>query len=110
MKLDQEDFPYEKTISVSASSGLVYRIAINWIKYNQDVSCSSGTVGTNNIPLANLDLYIYDPNGNEVKHSNTTNNNCEIVQFVPTVAGTYTIKIILNGATDITEHIGLAVW
>ena len=40
----------------------------------------------------------------------TTLVHVEVEEFVPTIAGTYTIRIVLNGTTDITEHIGLVVW
>ena len=40
----------------------------------------------------------------------TTLVHVEVKEFVPTIAGTYTIRIVLNGTTDIPEHIGLVVW
>jgi len=41
---------------------------------------------------ADLDLYLYDPSGNEVDYSMSTDDN-EDVQELGTVAGTYTIKV-----------------
>lgn len=41
----------------------------------------------------NLDLYVYDTNGNLIGSSTTVNNNVEIVDFTAEVAGEYTIEI-----------------
>ena len=49
---------------------------------------------TNVYTLADLDLSIYTPNGALMSYSSqTTNNNLEIIEFTPTIAGTYTVRI-----------------
>ena len=110
LKIDQDAFPYETEITINTHMNTVSRVAIYWLKDNTDVDHSIGMVGDNNPPLTNLDLYVYDSEGNLVASSTTLYNNCEIVQFIPVAPGTYTIKIVLVGTTSITEHIGFALW
>ena len=69
---------------------------------------TSGTVDATTYPLANLNLSVYAPNGTLVGSSTVTNGNFEVVQFVPTVSGTYTIKI--TGTSSDKEYVGIAVW
>lgn len=108
--LEQDDFPYEQSITINTNTNTLSRIAIYWLKETTNVNHSNGDVGQGNPPLTNLDLYVYDADGNLVASSTTLYNNCEIVQFVPTSPGTYIIRIVLVGTTNITEHIGVALW
>lgn len=110
LKLEQEDFPYEQTITINTRLNTISRVALYWTKDNSDIDHSTNELGDNNPALTNLDLYIYDSEGNLVASSTTLYNNCEIVQFVPTAPGTYTVKIVLVGTTSIKEYIGLALW
>ena len=54
--------------------------------------------------LSNLDLYVYDPSGNYVDSSITTNNNVEIVEFMPTTSGNYTIMVTNEYSDTITFY------
>jgi hypothetical protein len=58
--------------------------------------------------MANLNLYVYDPNGTLVGSSTTSMGNFEIVQFIPTVSGNYRIEI--TGSSEEKEYIGIALW
>ena len=60
------------------------------------------------VPLSNLDLYVYDPNGNLICSSILQHNNYEIVQFIPKITGNYTI--VVAGLGGELEHIGIALW
>lgn len=54
--------------------------------------------------LSNLDLYVYDPSGNYVDSSITTNNNVEIVEFMSTTSGNYTIMVTNEYSDTITFY------
>ncbi len=105
--INSEEFPYSKTVYIDAETNSTSRIALFWLKRNSICNCedSSTASGYN---LANLELYIYDPNGNLVGSSSVPYGNFEIVQFAPTISGNYTIKII--GTSQEKERVGIAVW
>jgi hypothetical protein len=53
---------------------------------------------------------VYAPNGNEVAFSMTVNANVEIVEFDPTISGTYTIKVLhISGAAP-HDTFAIAWW
>lgn len=104
--INATSFPYSKTVTISATANSVTRVAIFWLKRNT-VDHSSNTV--TQLPLADLDLYVYDPNGNLIGCSILSNSNFEIVQFVPQTTGTYTISVSATSCND-KEHVGIAVW
>lgn len=66
-----------------------------------DATITSGT-------LADLDITIKDPTGNEIVSSTTINNNVEIVDFTPTMTGTYTIVVTRTSTSSETIYYGLA--
>lgn len=106
-----KSFPYTKTITINTSSNSLTRVAIFWLKKNKitETDHQGGTVVSPNIP--NLNLAVYDANGNVVSSSTMTYANFEIVQFVPTGTGTYTIKITCVGTQPTANQvIGIAVW
>lgn len=104
--INADSFPFEKTITINTSSSSMTRIAIFWIKRN---TIDHTTNSVTEADFADLDLYVYDPNGNLVGSSITTKSNFEIVQFKPTISGTYTIRIRAIGCED-KQHVGIAVW
>ena len=110
--LNQSQFPYTKYVTINASGTSLTRVAIFWLKRNS-ISGTGHTPGTvNQISFTNLDLQVYDPNGNQIGNSSvTTNSNFEIVQFVPTLSGQYKIEIKRVGtSTSDKEIVGIAVW
>ena len=54
--------------------------------------------------------YVYNQYGTLVASSSTIHSNFEIVQFVPTVSGTYTIQIQDSGGRTGSDYIGIAMW
>lgn len=107
--INKNSFPYYKNVSINATTNSVTRVAIFWLKRN---SLSGSHINPSTwilYPLTNLNLTVYDPNNNVVGTSTLTKSNFEIVQFVPTVSGTYRIRITQGGCTD-KEHVGIAVW
>lgn len=99
-------FPYTRQVTIDASSDTLSRIVIFWLARNSVSDHTSGMVTTT--PVANLNLYVYDPNGDLVDESELTYANFEIVQFVPQLTGTYTIEI--TGTSTEKEYIGIALW
>lgn len=65
------------------------RVALTW---NSKTTASDGTP-TSSVLDADLDLWVYDPDMNLVAWSTTWDSNYEFVDFTPTKAGAYTIRI-----------------
>ena len=104
-----ENFPITRTVSISTLQQTTVRAAIFWLKQNSLSGNHSSGFSINEEPLSNLDLKIYDPNGTAIALSTTQYSNYEIVEFSPTVSGTYTIKITRSAsATAAEEIVGLA--
>lgn len=104
--IDKTQFPFTKTVTIDASSNSLTRVAIFWLQRNTVSNHSSGSVDEQS--LTDLDISLYDPNGNYVGASTTTDSNYEIIQFVPTVSGAY--QLIISGVSDEKEHVGFAAW
>lgn len=109
-KIQGSDFPYTKTILLNA--GDKTRVAIFWLKKNQIAGSGQGShyvAVLNQTPFSNLDLKVYDPSGIEMK-SSTKKANFEVVEFTPSVTGTYTIMVSrAASATADEEIVGIAV-
>lgn len=91
--------------SVRMSSGRTYRISMSFMRP------STGSINTNNLAICNLpdlDLKIYDPNGNQVAYSTTSKNNIEIVEFTTSVSGTYTIAVNTFTASNANVYYSVA--
>lgn len=99
-------FPYSKYVYIDATSNTVNRVAIFWLKRNELTNHTSDEISGQ--AMANLNLYVYDPNGTLVGSSTTSMGNFEIVQFIPTVSGNYRIEI--TGSSEEKEYIGIALW
>lgn len=108
--IDQSSFPYTKTVTINTSSTSLTRIAIFWLKRNS-ISTTGHIPGTiSGETFTNLNLAVYAPNGTQIS-SSTLYSNYEIVQFVPTVSGQYTIKITRSGtSTSTREVVGISMW
>jgi hypothetical protein len=65
------------------------RVALTW---NSKTSSSDGEP-TSSVLNADLDLYVYDPDGILVAYSLSWDGNYEFIEFVPKKMGVYTIKI-----------------
>nr|MDD6335089.1 S8 family serine peptidase [bacterium] len=102
-------FPYTKTVTFSSSASSA-RVALVWSKRNKITgSHTTGPILTNPT-LSDLDLQVYAPNGTLVASSTQRRGNVEIVQFKPTVSGTYTIKVTRISGTESQDSIALAWW
>ncbi len=107
---DDDEFTYTTTFYASSSSSQV-RVALFWLKQNSMSGDHTSTYNLSQISLGDLDLFIRDPNGNLLSGISSTSsyNNIEVVEFDPTVSGTYTIEVRYYGSND-RESIGLAWW
>ena len=85
------------------------RVSLSWIKISKFFNSEhESTTTINSYSLADLVLAIYDPNGNFVVSSNEIYTNTEIVEFVPTIAGNYTIKVINYTPSEYNAYFGVA--
>jgi hypothetical protein len=65
------------------------RVALTW---NSKVAASGG-VPSSSVLNADLDLWVYDPDGHLIAASTTCDNSWEFVEFTPSKTGVYTIKV-----------------
>jgi len=65
------------------------RVALTW---NSKVAAGGG-VPSSSLLDADLDLWVYDPDGNLTAWSTTWDNSWEFVELVPAKTGVYTIKV-----------------
>ena len=101
---------YTKNIYITKGANTLTRVSIFWLMKREPVLSNNQMIYVPQTGL-NWNLYIEDPNGNEIYASTTEHNNYEIVQFVPPVSGTYTITIERSGASNYPlSYVGLAVW
>ena len=112
--INTEDFPYTITEHLTSSSSIPTRIAIFWLKRNSfssSVPSSAHPSCTPTcIPISNLTLKVYAPNGTQVAISNTSYSNFEIVQFYPTQTGNYRIVISKASSNSSSkEYVGISV-
>ncbi len=107
IQLNAEQFPYEKTFNVNSTSSPV-RVSLAWLKQNTIETANHVGAAVTERYLSDLDLVIYDPYGNYVTSSMSGNNNLELVQFTPSVTGTYTIRVVDYALQNYTEWISLA--
>lgn len=96
-----------KTYYISGSWNNV-RIVTAWLNrgtYTYDNRTASNPIG------ADLDMRVYGPSGNFIGGSYSWDNPYEVVNFDPTVSGTYTIKInrYANRDTSANLRLGLLI-
>lgn len=106
-----EDAMKTYTFNVTSSDERI-RVALTWLKYNR---FSSGTSHTGDeldtdASLANLCLWVYDPDGRMVAQSYLDYGNVQIVDFEPTKNGTYRIEVDVWEDSTSKTYFGLAWW
>ena len=100
------------TFTVTSSDSRI-RVALSWNMKSLYNTSSNSDYEHNNqyaydTALPDLNLKVLDPNGNPVAVSMTTNNNVEIVDFVPTMTGTYQIVVMCGSNVARTVPYSLA--
>ncbi len=94
--------------NVSSSDDQI-RVSLTWDKHSYITG--SHTTGTPTLGrLADLDLYVYDPNGNLIEYATSGSNNLEIVDFEPTMVGQYRIMVKQYSNSDKVVYYGVAWW
>jgi len=86
------------------------RISLSWLKNITISSPHATSTSFNEHTVADLDLHIYDPTGAKVAYSASWHNNTEIVDFVPSMSGTYKIVVRQYSKSTGTVFFGLAWW
>jgi len=107
IQLSSTQFPYQKTFTVSSTSSPV-RVSLAWLKQNTIDQPNHVGAAVTERNLSDFDLEVYAPNGNLVGSSCSGTNNLELIQFTPSVIGTYTIKVIGYAIQNTSELISLA--
>lgn len=107
--VNSTDLPYTQTVYIDSTTNTLNRVALFWLKRNSLSGTHSSATPTGD-PFSNLDLQVLDPNGSVVGSSTTDYGNFEIVQFVPTVTGYYSIKVTRTSGSASKENIGIAVY
>jgi subtilisin family serine protease len=105
---DPNDFPYNEYFSVT--QGEKVRAVIRWDSQTY-IDDPNNYPNSNSIDVleADLNLAIYDPNGNYVTVSDSSDNNYEIVGFTANTTGTYRAAISKYRFDGSEEHVGLAI-
>lgn len=96
----------DKTFYINASYSKV-RVAIYWLNRGDYIYAHQNDAYVIGM---DLDLAVYDPNGNLVGSSLSYENPWEVVTFDPTVSGTYHAKIWRVYNRDANCNIRLAIW
>jgi serine protease AprX len=79
------------------------RVALTWN------SKTSGSTPTSSVLDADLDLWVYDPDGQLVAWSSSWDGNYEFVEFTPSKPGTYRIRIRRYAmASNFDSYFGIA--
>ena len=87
------------------SSDTRIRVALSIIKHSSFSSSSGHETGTPiSVGLSDLDLKVYAPGSSTPIQTSATNNSVEIVDFVPTVTGTYRIEVINTSSAETTYY------
>lgn len=97
------------TFTVSDSDDLI-RVSLTWLKNNQISSTSHTDGSVTEGTVADLNLQVLNPSGTVVAESAKSSGNLEIVQFTPTVTGTYTVRVTLAGSSDKKTYFSASWW
>lgn len=85
------------------------RISLSWLKYSYFTGTHTAVTPIEGT-LNNLDITIYDSEGNALASSITINstNNTKIIEFSPPEMGTYTMKVSVTGSSNKTTYYSVA--
>ena len=100
---------YRKTFSVSSSDTLT-RVALTWLKNNRITGTHAlDDSNVSDADCATLYLKVTSPSG-EVYRSHCDHGNVQLISFIPSEAGTYTIDVSVHEASSDEPNIyfGLA--
>lgn len=99
------------TFTVSSTNKNV-RVALTWLMYNRFISAAADhedyTQPSQLGSLANLCVWVYNPSGTIVAGGVLDYGNIQVVDFMPTQAGTYRIEVEIWDNSAQTCYYGLA--
>lgn len=98
------------TYTMTATTSDIYlRFALTWLKSSTSSTIPSSSATVNPTDLANYDVTITTPTGATVTNSQV-NGNLEVMQLNTATYGygTYTVKIQINTANNVTNYLGFA--
>ncbi|MGI6005061.1 MAG: S8 family peptidase [Christensenellales bacterium] len=101
---------FKKTLYISADT-VQTRMAVCWNKKNAvsaGQSISEACIG--DVSMDDLDLKVYNPQGELIAHSYSTNNNVELVDFKPDLSGGYTVEISRHNNLSSDISFAFAYW
>jgi serine protease AprX len=107
LELTTSQFPYYISFTVAQTTNPV-RVALAWLKQNTISESSHAGAAVTERALSDLDLTVYNPNNVAVTSSVSGTNNLELVQFAPSVTGTYRIKVSAYALQNSSEKVGVA--
>lgn len=93
---------------LNVTANVKTRVSLTWLKYIKLSGEHSTITNPTDTTLANLSLSIWDPNGNFVVLSAEANNNTEIVEFTPSMTGTYKIAVTTANTSNQKTYYALA--
>ncbi len=96
------------TFNVTSSDSII-RISLTWLKYSV-LSGTHSSASATDYPIADLDIYVYGPDGEYLGCSNLANGNTEIFTFDVVKTGTYKIEVYQFLPSTKTVYFGLAWW
>lgn len=97
------------TLYVSPSDNKI-RVSLAWLKYSTLSGTHANVSNPTDYTIADLDLYILDPNGNYIDLAISDHNNVEIIDFEPNGAGNYTIVVSHCEGSPRATYYALAWW
>ena len=99
----------QKSYTFTISNPTRVRVSLSWLK-SSTPSGAHTDLATNTFPLADLTLYIYGPDGEQIGDWDAENQNTQIADFIATETGTYRMVVKLNEPTTAFVYAALAWW
>lgn len=97
----------QKSYSFTVSAPTRVRVSLSWlIESTISNTHTDDTVGTHS--LADLTLYIYGPDGEQIGDWHADNQNTQIADFTASEAGTHRMVVKLNETTTTFVYAALA--
>lgn len=88
----------QKSYSFTVSAPTHVRVSLSWLM-ESSLSGNHANAGVGTHPLADLTLYIYGPDGEQIGDWHADNQNTQIADFIASEAGTYRMVVKLNETT-----------
>lgn len=97
----------QQSYSFTVSTPTHVRVSLSWLM-ESSLSGNHANAGVGTYPLADLTLYIYGPDGEQIGDWHADNQNTQIADFIASEAGTYRMVVKLNETTPTFVYAALA--